>query len=81
MFIDPSGRSVLYSLPSFQTVRLWCVCVFISCFLAQIHVYHVEDVRHICLLVNFFSSHSLMECLRFEGGQREVLASFTESRS
>lgn len=40
----------------------------------------MEDIRLICLFVIFFS-HSLMERLCLEGGQMEVLSSFTESRS
>lgn len=68
-----------------QLPDLGCgVCVFISCFLVQIHVIHMEDVRLICLFVYmyiYFFSHSLMERLCLGGGQMEVLSSFTESCS
>lgn len=45
----------MYALEPAQLPDLGCgVCVFISCFLVQIHVIHMEDVRLICLFVYMY---------------------------
>lgn len=76
MLIGPLEGSVLYSLPNFQTVTLGRTAI--SCFLAQIHVYHVKDSRLVCPLVSI-SQPLPHEALVVEGGRREVLPFFMES--
>lgn len=86
-FTDPSAGNALLLIA--KPSEYWSVvCLLIWCFLVQLHVtshlfYHVNDVRFICLLVNFspFPHKMLMVWERKKGRfspfNRETVALYT----